>query len=729
MKILHTVEYYYPNKGGVQEVVKQLSERLVEMGHQVTVATKKLKERTEFLVNGVEIVEFDIAGNYIRGFSGNINEYTDYLINSDFDIITNFAAQQFATDLALPILDKIKGKKVFVPTGFSALYSDSYKDYFENMKIWQKSYDANVFLSNDYRDIKFARDNNILNQIIIPNGASEEEFLKEYSIDIRKDLSIKKDSFLILSIGSHTGAKGHDESIEIFSKAKIKNATLVINGNTLIEGESCFKSCSRKVKKFNLSLLRKIDNKKIILTNLNRDKLVPLLKDSQLFLFPSNIECSPIVLFESMAAKVPFLTSEAGNSAEIIEWSKGGILLPTGKYFDNGNLSIDIKKSTSILESIFKDKQLRNTLANNGFKSWEDKFTWSKIANDYSTLYNNLLSNNKIDFIEYKLNSSETIDVVIPTYNHGKYILNAIKSVENQTYKPSRIIVINDGSTDDTDEILRSYKSSVELLYIKQENSGLSSARNAGIKLSTAEYIAFLDADDAWNPEKLESQLDVFKKSGLKNLGVVYCNYSIMDSNGENIRDAYRFEIDPKIRGDIFLKILESNKVSSSGSGVLVKKEIFDKVGNFDTNLSALEDWDMWLRISKEFSFDYTQKTLVKIRRHSDNMQKDTSRMFINELKFMNLWVNRISKDLVPLSWEFSLANQIIGKFPDVIFLRLALNHLTKKSRSFLFKEGYGSMRIYLLKRQLSIYKGIFIYNAKEFLRLLRNIFVIFLKR
>ena len=119
MKILHTVESYYPAIGGMQEVVKQLSERLVKLGHHVTVATSKHTERNFHQLNGVEIKEFSVKGNSVLGFEGNPATYKDYLLQSDFDVMTFFAAQQWACDIALPILDKLKSKKVFVPTGFS----------------------------------------------------------------------------------------------------------------------------------------------------------------------------------------------------------------------------------------------------------------------------------------------------------------------------------------------------------------------------------------------------------------------------------------------------------------------------------------------------------------------------------------------------------------------------------------------------------------------------------
>ena len=244
MKILHTVESYEPSKGGMQELVKQISEHLVKQGHQITVATSCHPERKSHSINGVTIRDFAISGNSVRGIIGEVDTYQHFLLNSDFDIITNFAAQQWATDLMLPLLKDIKSKKIFAPTGFSALHFPEYSDYFEKMKTWMKEYDMNIFSSDVYQDIEFARKNDIKKLTMIPNGASELEFTREAIIDIRKYLGIPANQFLILHVGSHTGIKGHAEAIEIFRRSNLKNASFVIVGEVF--SRYCYFSCKAK---------------------------------------------------------------------------------------------------------------------------------------------------------------------------------------------------------------------------------------------------------------------------------------------------------------------------------------------------------------------------------------------------------------------------------------------------------------------------------------------------
>jgi glycosyltransferase involved in cell wall biosynthesis len=387
VNILHTVELYHPSVGGMQEVVKQLSERLVKLGHKVTVATTRLPHRKEKTVNGVKIAEFSVSGNLARGLSGDVESYRHFLLRSGFDIINNFAAQQWATDVMITMLDRIRAKKVFVPTGFSGLYDRRYRGYFERMPDWMKQYDMNVFLSETYRDMAFAQKQGVKNRVLIPNGASEDEFLTDTGINIRKVLGIPADHFLILHVGSHTNLKGHAEAIRIFSKALIKNATFLMAANDV--SRVCSSLCSGKRALFNRLPGRTQDGKKIIVTPLPRRETIAAYHAADLFLFPSNVECSPLVLFECMASKTPFLTTEVGNAAEIVEWSKSGMVLPTRKD-RKGYAWASIKPSVRMLEDLYGNHDLRINMQQSGFRTWQERFTWGKIAEAYERMYKDL---------------------------------------------------------------------------------------------------------------------------------------------------------------------------------------------------------------------------------------------------------------------------------------------------------------------------------------------------
>ena len=231
------------------------------------------------------------------------------------------------------------------------------------------------------------------------------------------------------------------------------------------------------------------------------------------------------------------------------------------------------------------------------------------------------------------------IDIIIPAYNREGFIRDTLLSAVKQTYPARQIIVVDDGSTDKTglvvQELAQAYDLSIPIKYIRQDNSGPSAARNTGIRACTGNYIAFLDTDDLWEPDKLEKQIEVFKHSEYKELGVVYCDYNIIDATGFTI-NSHCVTLDPTVRGHVFDRLLSGNLIASSCSGALVKKECFDKVGVFDEGLPSSEDWDMWMRIAEEYDFDFVNQKLVKIRRHNTNLQNNAFIMLIGKILLLN---------------------------------------------------------------------------------------------
>jgi L-malate glycosyltransferase len=388
MKIYHAVESYYPSIGGMQEVVKQLSERMASMGHEVVVLTRVHSQRNFSQLNGVEIVEFKIEGNPFEANSLEEKRYVDFLLQLQGDVITFFAAQQWATNLALPVLKQINLKKVSVPTGYSGLFRAEFSEYFRQMKQWIHDYDMNVYLSNDYRDINFARENGVVNIELIPNGAALNEFDKDPGIDIRKHFGIPAHHKILLHVGSYTGRKGHKEAIQLFLNCGVKDCTLLMIGNDT----SYFKR--RTIFKYPQLLMQCFfsffTSRKILMVEANRQTTVSAYFQSDLFFFPSQVECSPIVLFEAAAAGLPFLSTDVGNAVEIAEWTGGGEIMSTWK--DENGFSYPRKKETiTQLLSLLKDDNRLHQYATSGRKSWREKFTWEAITEQYLKLYQRLL--------------------------------------------------------------------------------------------------------------------------------------------------------------------------------------------------------------------------------------------------------------------------------------------------------------------------------------------------
>jgi glycosyltransferase involved in cell wall biosynthesis len=197
------------------------------------------------------------------------------------------------------------------------------------------------------------------------------------------------------------------------------------------------------------------------------------------------------------------------------------------------------------------------------------------------------------------------VSVVIPTYNRAHLICRAIQSVLDQTYQNLEIIVVDDGSTDNTEEIVINFKDE-RIRYIQHsENKGASAARNSGIRVSRGEYIAFQDSDDEWFSDKLEKQIRAFYKSSPE-VGVVYSGFYKVEAN----KKIYIPSDDhAQKKGNIHNELLKGNFVGTPT--VLIKKECFENVKYFDENIPSLEDWELWIEISKYYNFEYINMPLV----------------------------------------------------------------------------------------------------------------------
>lgn len=423
MKLLFCAEFYYPSVGGVQEVVRQLAERFAAQGNDVTVATTMLKNRNVMVHNGVNIKSFHHSGNNVRGIQGDLTHYHDFLLSSAFDLIFVYAAQQWTFDALWSIIEKIKAKKIIVPCGYSGLSDPAYKDYFQELPKILKQFDHIIYHAMQYRDFTFGQQYHLNHYSIIPNGADNAEFSVTPDTSFKKRMGISEDATLVITVGTFTGTKGHLEVIkayEIIIKHN-KNITLILNGNTMpdqsieISISSLWKlitgyaktngwyvtskilisriliffgvkvGLQAKIHKV-LARINKNQKSKVIICDLPRQDLIQAYLQSDLFVFASNIEYSPLVLYEACAAGLPFLSVPVGNSEEIACWTGGGEICPApvdNKGYTKVNPQVLAEKILALLEN----QQKLATLSNTGKKAWEEQFNWNSIYKKYESIF------------------------------------------------------------------------------------------------------------------------------------------------------------------------------------------------------------------------------------------------------------------------------------------------------------------------------------------------------
>ncbi len=228
------------------------------------------------------------------------------------------------------------------------------------------------------------------------------------------------------------------------------------------------------------------------------------------------------------------------------------------------------------------------------------------------------------------------LSVIIPTYNRRGSLEKTISTVLSQTFEDYKLIIIDDAGTDDTEDYVRSIKHK-HVDYIKHgENLGPSEARNTGIKKCDTKYIAFIDDDDEWLPQKLEKQLKTIESCD-PDYGAVYTGYYWIDKDSNKLLKT----VLPEKHGSIYSDLLYDNCITGSDSTIFVKRECFENVGLFDSGLRYGEDWEMWLRIADKYKYSYVGEPLAIINDHDYNHSK----IHLNIIKGIDILTAKYKND------------------------------------------------------------------------------------
>jgi glycosyltransferase involved in cell wall biosynthesis len=211
--------------------------------------------------------------------------------------------------------------------------------------------------------------------------------------------------------------------------------------------------------------------------------------------------------------------------------------------------------------------------------------------------------------------STPAVSAVVATYNYGRFLAGALDSALGQTFGDLEVIVVDDGSTDNTETVVAPYLRDPRVHYHRTDHVGQSAAKNMGIRLARARLIGFLDADDLWLPEKLEKQVVLCERE--PDVGVVYTRRALIDPDGRALE--YR-QPDSLPRGNVVTALVQNNFVCFSSA--VVRQRVFAEVGGFDESLSLAIDYDLWLRVGLRFSFDFVDEPLVQYRTGHANLSR-----------------------------------------------------------------------------------------------------------
>jgi glycosyltransferase involved in cell wall biosynthesis len=262
----------------------------------------------------------------------------------------------------------------------------------------------------------------------------------------------------------------------------------------------------------------------------------------------------------------------------------------------------------------------------------------------------------------------EPVSVIIPTYNRADMITESIQSVLNQTYTEFELLVVDDGSTDNTKQVVESIKDERIRNIVMPENGGAGAARNEGIRQAKYDYIAFQDSDDFWLPEKLEKQMKLLAQH--PEAGIVYCAYECHKPNGDVCIVPDREIPMNEKSGYIYEHMLYRNTIGAPV--VLVRRECLERTGLFDERLSALEDWELFLRIAKEYEIAYLDEALVKVNLRNGGVSSHMAGYFEarcsmvaqHKEDLLKLGIfNDVVENILNIAKGYNVLDQVMGLF------------------------------------------------------------------
>lgn len=307
------------------------------------------------------------------------------------------------------------------------------------------------------------------------------------------------------------------------------------------------------------------------------------------------------------------------------------------------------------------------------------------------------------------------VSVIIPAYNAEKYIAETLDSVVIQTYSNLEILVINDGSTDRTSEVVNRYAekdSRIKVIY--KQNGGVSSARNEGLISSKGEYICIFDSDDIMMPEKIEKQVTFFKE----NLDINFIYSSVHHFFDEKPSQKRQLQV-PVLESKPYKKLLEANVINAST--VMFKRELFERYGGFDESLKSSEDWDYWLLLSRDnknsFGFIFEYLTLCRIRKQSlSSNEVDKHETIIQVLEKQKDYCLKNN-----LSEYLPIINNGLSKRLRLLKLSYVMNGEYEKANIITVELSMQWKIILLIARWLPRQFAQYLYNCIRFIKFYKN--------
>lgn len=616
MKVMIACTHFWPSKGGVETIAENLGYRLVQAGYMVDIATFARSDRTFHIYRGMNIISLN-EKTVVDSVPLWLTELRNLIMSGKYLACILFADPQnlllwSVKDAEIPSHTRILIQPI--------INKDGYANWKDN-RIFRscltgilKKATATIALTSGGTEVDYMKEDGI-EHVYLPNAV---ELLDE-TYDFREKYGIKKDTFLILHVANLWEVKNHSGLLHSLKNIP-SDWLLVMIGYA--GGDLAY------VSRIKEELAGRPDV--LYIPGLPADGIASAIKAADVIVLSSKGEVAPVVILEAMSHRKPWVATE--ECGAVNEYS-GGIVTSLDNF-------------PCVLQFLKEHPDFREELSGLGYEHWQTCYSWEPVIKGWLELIetgtlsqsfhvpHNIseqsarLGEAFIKSIGYdnfhtrqvtRLEPEPLVSVIVPTYNRPGMLKIAIESILAQTYKHIEIIVVNDGETD-VSNIIQPIK--YNIVYVKHaRNRGLAAARNTGIKVAAGKYIAYLDDDDIFYPDHIETLVNFLENNDYK---VAYSDaYKVNQKlkNGHyvtvNREIVYSYDFDyDSILVDNLLPVL----------CLVHEKSCLDVSGLFDEDLYMHEDWDLWIRLSRNFKFGHVKKFTCEYTSRDDGTSMIGSR-------------------------------------------------------------------------------------------------------
>jgi glycosyltransferase involved in cell wall biosynthesis len=613
-RILLACTHFWPSIGGLETIVGNLANHLVKRGYEVAVAALSHPDRHFSMHRGIQIISLNAGAHWAKQPKA-ANQLSEFVSSGQYDACVLFADPLnwvfwSLDNVEIPSSTRVIAQPIINADGYGH-WKDDLKFRSRFSKLLRR-FHAVVAISTNGQEVKFLREEGIP-FAYIPNATEPEN----PELTFRQRFNLAEDETILLHVANLWRVKNHLGLMNAISFLPGK-WRLVMIGHPSEDADY--------VRQVRDAAAR--DRRFLLIPGLSHDQVAAAMAAADIVLLASHGEVSPVTILEAMSHGKPWLaTPECGA----VHDNAGGIIAPLERF-------------SSILQVLIIQPELRHKLGRLGWEHWNASFTWKQVTTAWEQLI--FMDEASVSFemplhlqeamvivkeecnLAHKLMKAVTkvgpkVSIIVPTYNRPVLLAEALKSILNQSLQDFEIIVVNDGGID-VESVVSKLNARRNIVYLNHDTlRGPASARNTGLRAACGKYVAYLDDDDVFLPDHLETLV------------------GILESTGQAVAYTDAFCAQQKLEQGCYITIKRTIPHSNDWDNDRIlyenfvptlcfmhERECIFAVGGFDEFLTTNEDWDLWIRLSRSYEIIHINKATCEFRRRGEGTSMTSSKRY-----------------------------------------------------------------------------------------------------